>query len=291
MDKRKTDRDNSGHLMIIGGGESRNSDMHVLERFVDLAGGKDKKIAVLTAASTLHSEMWEVYDKAFSKLGVKNRFPLMINTRKEANDPKKAQALLESGGVFMTGGDQSRLLALIGGTETDAAMLKTFKEHGSCIAGTSAGASAISEHMLVSGPSGALPQKGTTYLAAGLGFLNRVVIDQHFSERQRLGRLMGVIAQNPYLLGLGIDENTALIVKLRSRIEIIGDGAVTVIDGRDMTSNFLKVGERELLELTNLKVHLLPSGANYEVRSDKNAANEAPESLIEAVATITESTL
>src|SRR4051812_5909348 len=113
MDKKKTSSRRTGHLMIIGGGEARHSDMEVLEKFIELAGGRRAKIAVLTAASTLHSEMWDLYDKAFSKLGVKQVFPLEVNTRDEANDPKKAHDVLGSGGVFMTGGDQSRLLALI----------------------------------------------------------------------------------------------------------------------------------------------------------------------------------
>jgi cyanophycinase len=291
MAKKKSCSQACGSLMVIGGGESRGSELEVLERFVELAGGKRKRIAVLTAASTLHDEMWDVYDRAFARLGVRHRFPLEVHTREDANDPKKAAEVLGAGGVFMTGGDQTRLLALIGGTALDTAMLKTFKEEGTCIAGTSAGASAISEHMLASGPSGELPAKGTTYLSAGLGFLSRVVIDQHFSERQRLGRLMGVIAQNPYLLGIGIDENTALIVQLRAGMQIIGAGAVTIIDGRGMTSNFLQVGKRELLELTNLKVHLLPSGARYWLHEDEHDGIRIPASLKEAVSIITESTV
>jgi cyanophycinase len=165
-------------------------------------------------------------------------------------------------------------------------MHSTFKQHGACIAGTSAGASAMSEHMLATGSSGeTVPVKGENHLAAGLGFLQRVVIDQHFSERQRLSRLLSVIAQNPYLLGIGIDEDTALIVENGAGVEVVGNGAVTLIDGRHMSSNFLTVEERERLQLVNVKLHLLPGGARYYLRDHDE--DGMPGALREAVAAVT----
>jgi cyanophycinase len=282
--------ENWGRLLIIGGGEDRKDDMHILGRFVELAGGKKAKIVVLTAASTLHQEMWQLYQRAFTSIGVRDCKPVEINSREDANEHRRAEEVRSAGGIFMTGGDQGRLLAMIGGTALDDAMHRAFRESGACIAGTSAGASAMSEHMLVSGPSEALPQKGTTYLAAGLGFLQRAIVDQHFSERQRLGRLLGVIAQNPYLLGIGIDENTALIVKRDAGMEVIGEGAVTIIDGRHMVSNFLSVDKRELLELLDVKLHLLPAGARYYDGAEQSGAgaDHIPGGLREAIAIITE---
>jgi cyanophycinase len=165
-------------------------------------------------------------------------------------------------------------------------MHRVFKERGACIAGTSAGASAMSEHMLATSASGdPLPAKGESHLAAGLGFLQRVVIDQHFSERQRLGRLLGVVAQNPYLLGIGIDEDTALVIENGAGLEVIGNGAVTLIDGRQMMSNFLEIEERERLELVNVKLHLLPAGARYYLRG--RGESNVPAALREAVAAVT----
>jgi cyanophycinase len=271
---------------MIGGGEDREHDKTILCRFIELAGGARAKIVVLTAASTLQREMWRIYDRAFGELGVEQRSHLPIKSREEASDTEREEKILSANGVFMTGGDQKRLLAMIGGTLIDKAMHRAFKERGACIAGTSAGASAMSEHMLAVGSSGeTAPIKGESHLAAGLGFLQRVVIDQHFSERQRLGRLLGVVAQNPYLLGIGIDEDTALIVENGWGIEVVGNGAVTLIDGREMSSNFLTVQDRERMELVNVKLHLLPAGASYSVHDKEEGG--IPAALREAVAAVT----
>jgi cyanophycinase len=254
-----------GHLVIIGGGEDREKDKVVLSRFVELSGGEDARIVVVTAASTLHDEMWQVYDEAFGDLGVRDRGTVAIQTREEACDESIAARVFEADGIFMTGGDQKRLLALTGGTRIDKAMHRALRERGACIGGTSAGASAMSEHMLFDGSRELLPQKGSVHLAAGLGFVRRVVIDQHFSERQRLGRLLTIVAQNPYLLGAGIDEDTALVIEPGRGIEVIGEGAVTIIDGREMLSNFLEASNHDSLEMTNVKLHLLPAGARYSL--------------------------
>jgi cyanophycinase len=281
--RRKTRR--TGHLLIIGGGEDRERDKTILSRFVDLCGGADARIVVLTAASTEQREMWKIYDDAFGALGVRHRRHVAIEDREDAAEAKHAEEILAADGVFMTGGDQKRLLARIGGTRIDNAMHRTLKDRGACIAGTSAGASAMSEHMLASSVGdGPLPAKGNTALAAGLGFLRRVVIDQHFSERQRLGRLLGIVAQNPYLLGVGIDEDTALLVESGTCIEVVGKGAVTLIDGREMRSNFLDVAERERFELINVKLHLIPSGVHYALTG---GADAVPPGLREAVAAVT----
>jgi cyanophycinase len=142
-------------------------------------------------------------------------------------------------------------------------MHRALRERGSCIAGTSAGASAMSEHMLFESGPELEPTKDSVRIAAGLGFMRRVVIDQHFSERKRIGRLLAVVAQNPYLLGAGIDENTALVVEPGLGLEVIGEGAVTILDGREMLSSYLDDARHEKLELTNVKLHLMPAGARY----------------------------
>ena len=264
MNQRQEGGGRRGHLFIIGGAEDREHDKVVLAKLVELTGGSPAGIAVLTAASNYHDEMWETYDRAFAALSVKKRVAVDIASREDANDEARAQAIYEADTVFMTGGDQKRLMSLIGGTRIDKAMHRSLRERGACIAGTSAGASAMSEHMLFEGGNREiLPVKGTVQIAAGLGFARRVIIDQHFSERQRLGRLLAVVAQNPYLLGAGIDEDTALIVEPGHGLEVVGEGAVTILDGREMLSNYLDADRDERLELTNVKLHLLPGGARY----------------------------
>lgn len=265
----------TGHLVIVGGHENRKHDMVILDRFVALAGGPDAHIFVLTAASARHDDMWAVYEAAFNALGVRHVTTVNIGTREDACDGETAAEVFEADGVFMTGGDQKRLLALIGGTRIDHAMHRALRERGACIGGTSAGASAMSEHMLFDGTKDLLPQKGSVHLGAGLGLVRRVIIDQHFSERQRLGRLLSVVAQNPYLLGAGIDENTALIVRPRHGVEVIGDGAVTLVDGREMQSNFTEVKERATLELADVRLHLLPAGVRYDLDAPARAEGEA----------------
>jgi cyanophycinase len=262
MPKRKRSH-RHGHLFIIGGAEDREDDKVVLSRFFELAGGADARIAVLTAATNYHDEVWAAYDEAFRALGARHCAPVVIASRDDANDEALAQTIFEADAIFMTGGDQKRLLAMIGGTRIDRAMHRALRERGACIAGTSAGASAMSEHMLFDSGRELQASKGGVQIAAGLGFMRRVVIDQHFSERLRLGRLLAVVAQNPYLLGCGIDENTALIVEPGLGLEVVGEGAVTILDGREMLSTFIDTEHREQLELTNVKLHLMPAGARY----------------------------
>ena len=254
-----------GSLFIIGGGEERCGNMDVLARYVELCGGPNSSIAVLTSASTIPDKMWEIYDNAFSELGVTHHFPIHAETRDQANEPGIAQRLYDADGIFMTGGDQKRLVETLGNTQIHKAMQQAFRENGACIGGTSAGASAMAYHMLADGKSEKLPDKHTARLDTGLAFLQQVTIDQHFSQRQRLARLLSVIAQRPDLIGVGIDEDTALIITKKGSLEVIGSGAVTLLDGRHMLSNIAEAGSQEHLELINVMLHLLPAGNRYDV--------------------------
>ena len=254
-----------GHLVIIGGHEDRQHDKRILARFVELAGGPTARIVVITAASKIADEMWEIYDQAFGALGVQQRVHLSLTSRQDANDEEKIRLVAEADGIFMTGGDQKRLLAIIGGTALDAEMHTALKLRGACIGGTSAGASAMSGHMLAQGRVELHPEKGSVSLGAGLGFLHRVVVDQHFSERQRLSRLLSVVAQNPYLQGIGIDEDTALVIERGRGIEVLGAGAVTIVDGRTMITNVADIKDRDTPELIDVRLHLLPAGSSYQL--------------------------
>lgn len=260
-DKQQT----NGHLVIIGGHEDRKREMEILSRFVELSGGPDANILVITAASTVPDDMWSMYDSAFGALGVTRRNHLEITSRQEANSEEFVRQVAEADGIFMTGGDQKRLLALLGGTALDAEMHVALKVRGATIGGTSAGASAMSGHMLAQGRVELHPEKGSVSLGAGLGFLHRVVIDQHFSERQRLSRLLTVVAQNPYLQGIGIDEDTALVVERGVGIEVLGQGAVTIVDGRTMITNVADIKDRDTPELIDVRLHLLPAGSSYQL--------------------------
>ena len=258
----------AGTLMIIGGGEDRTDNKEILARFVALAGGAERPLVVLTAASKIPGQVWELYRTALADLGAVNVRHVPIGDRDDADDPAAADVVAGAAGVFMTGGDQKRLVAHIGGTAVEQAMRDAYHQRDACIAGTSAGASALCTHMLAEGKAELAPEKGAVRLGAGLGFVPRVVIDQHFAQRHRIHRLLSVVAQTPFLLGAGIDEDTALIVHGRAGIEVIGEGTVTVLDCRGARSNIADLPAGAVPTLVGVGLHLLPSGTVFTHRPD-----------------------
>jgi len=264
----------SGALMIIGGGEDRTDNKEVLARFIALAGGNERPLVVLTAASKIPEDVWEMYRGALHDLGARNVRHVPIGDRTDADDASAADIVAAAGGIFMTGGDQKRLVANIGGTAVEQAMREAHAR-GACIAGTSAGASAMCTHMLAEGKAELAPEKGAVRLGAGLGFVHRVVIDQHFSQRQRIHRLLSVVAQSPFLLGAGIDEDTALIIHGRAGFEIMGDGTVTVLDCRTAHNNIADLRAGGVPTLVGVGLHLLPSGTAFSAPAD-SSAGQAP---------------
>ena len=281
--------DKRGHLVIIGGGEDRKDDKRVLSAVAELAGGKDGRVVLLTTASRqaeqkpeVAHEFAEMYAAAFADCGLGEVETLHIHDRLAANDAANAERVAHASGVFMTGGDQSRLVSILGGSAVHRAMRGGFAERGMCIAGTSAGASAMSQHMPLGGPSEPLPTKGMLPVAPGLGFLRNVVLDQHFSQRHRLARLLSVCAQNPFLVGVGVDEDTALVVSPDRRLEVVGSGAVTVLDGRDMVyTNVNEVSRGEALAITDIRLHLLPTGFRFDLKEgiESRRGAQVPASL------------
>lgn len=253
----------TGHLVVIGGNEDRDRDMLVLRRFVELSGGADATIVAVLGDVADAAECWPTYRRAFGELGVGRREAVVLASRQHANDPGCARQLQSADGIFLAGGDARRLLALLGGTLAETALRDAFFHRGACIAGTSAGAAALSQHLMIEGPSPTSGSVAPHTLGIGLGLLQRAVVDQHFSERQRLGRLMAVVAQNPSVLGIGIDEDTALVLGPDGALEVVGDGAVTLIDGRQMSTNPLAGRPGHDVELIDVKLHLLPAGARY----------------------------
>lgn len=254
-----------GTVIVIGGAEDKVRDRVILGRFVALAGGADARIAVISTASSLGPEAGERYREVFGELGAKTVHPLHAVTRAQANDEAAALAVRDATGIFLTGGNQLRLASTIGGTRLAAAILERFRA-GAVVAGTSAGASALSSHMIAFGASGATPKQRMAQIAAGLGLLPGVIVDQHFQQRNRLGRLLSLIAQNPSLVGLGVDEDTAGIVGPDHVLEVIGRGSITVIDGAGSETDAWDVRGHRPLMISNVVLHSLPAGYRFDLR-------------------------
>lgn len=255
-----------GTLVIIGGAEDKDEKCLILKRFVELAGGAKGRLVVMTAAASKPRTSGERYRLLFRELGVDDVVVLDIASRQDAGIPSVAEELQQASGIFFTGGDQLRITSILGGTLVDDALRRAYRS-GAIIAGTSAGASAMSETMIVEGEEAEAPCKQTVQMAPGMGLLREVVVDQHFAQRGRVGRLLAAVAQHPYMLGVGIDEDTAIVVNPGGTFEVIGSHAVTVIDGRKIQeTNISETGPREPLALTNVILHILPSGYHFDMR-------------------------
>src|SRR5690554_4048541 len=256
----------NGHMLIIGGAEDKKNRCTILRRLVDLSGAKQSKLVIMTVATEYPMKVGKEYKDIFHRLGLNNIDALHIETRDDANDPIKLKRLDNATCVFFTGGDQLKITSLLGGSKLEA-QLKNLFSTGLVIAGTSAGASAMSEIMITSGDDDEAPKRCTVKMAAGLGLLGGVVIDQHFAQRGRIGRLLAAVAQNPYVLGIGIDEDTAVIVMPNGIFEVIGSNAVTIIDG--INCGYTNVSETypdDILALTDITLHILPHGYRFDIR-------------------------
>jgi cyanophycinase len=263
-----------GSVIIIGGAEDKVRDRVILSRFVALAGGRDATVAVISTASSLGLEAGERYKQVLGELGVHKVRTIHAVTRAQANDETVSLALRDATGVFMTGGNQLRLSSTIGGTRLADAVLELFRQ-GAVIAGTSAGASAMSSHMIAFGASGATPKHRMAQIAAGLGVLPGVIVDQHFQQRNRLGRLLSLIAQNPSLLGLGVDEDTAGVVGPDHVMEVIGRGSITVVDGSKSETDAWEVHGHRPLMISGVVLHSLPAGYRFDLRRRERVVTPA----------------
>lgn len=275
--------DTQGQLVIIGGAEDKDGDCIILREFVRRAGGVKANIVVMTVATELPREVGEDYTKVFERLGVEEVRIVDTVTREDASSSSYLEAIEKATGVFFTGGDQARITSILKDTEIDKLLHKRFSE-GMAIAGTSAGAAMMPDVMIVEGDSETNPRIEIVEMDRGMGFLPGVVIDQHFAERGRLGRLLSAVAQQPVVLGFGIDENTALVVN-NNELEVIGEGAVTVIDVSAIThTNLDQILKDEDLALCGVKLHILPHGYRFDLASrqpildGKSATTEQTES-------------
>ena len=267
-----------GTVIVIGGAEDKIRDRIILNRFVSLAGGDEAIVVVISTASALGHETGERYRAIFAELGVRTVRPLHAMTRAQANDETFARAVRDATGIFLTGGNQLRLSSTLGGTRLAEAILERF-HHGAVIAGTSAGASAMSSHMIAFGASGATPKHRMAAIAAGLGVLPGVIVDQHFQQRNRLGRLLSLIAQNPSLLGLGVDEDTAGVVGPDLVLEVIGRGSVTVVDGAAAETDAWEVRGHRPVMISGVVLHSLPAGYRFDLRRRHRVAQPSLKAL------------
>lgn len=253
-----------GFIIPIGGGEDRVKEMQIHRRFVELSGGANADIIVIPTASQLEKTGSD-YLRIFRDLGAGQVEFLPINTRADCENPKFVEMLDRATGIFLTGGNQLRLSTILGGTLV-ARKIRRRNAAGVPVAGTSAGASIMSEHMVASGDSNASPTEGSVNLAPGLGLTNAVIIDQHFTQRNRLGRLLAASSYNPFLIGLGIDEDTAAFIGPDNVFEVVGSGTVTVVDASQLSHSSMWLANRgEAISLLGLRLDVMGEGCRYDL--------------------------
>lgn len=266
----------TARLVIVGGAEDRLQDRIILRKYADYCGGSQARIRIITAASGDPQGAWQSYQNVFRSLGVDDVQRLALDDRASAHAPSLQAEILQADGIFMSGGDQSRLMDTLWDTPAYQALHQSFHLNRCCIGGTSAGAAVMSRHMIAQGPAVLRPSKEAVDTDIGLGFLSQAVVDQHFSERRRLARLLSTLAMRPDLLGVGIDEDTALVIERGEAIEVIGKGTVTLVDPSQMQSNVNELESLEQIEMLGVQLHLLPAGHRYSVKSVGQTLREGP---------------
>ena len=254
--------DAAGPILIIGGHEDKEGDRLILKEIARRVDGG--KLVIATVASSEPEGYFEAYQEAFSDLGVTDLVELYVDERSDSSDDKVLDLLDGAAGIFFTGGDQLRISSQIGDTPIERRVLELHRS-GAVIAGTSAGASVMSETMLVKGPSAESYRLGELHMAPGLGLMRDVIIDQHFAERGRYGRLLGAVAHNPRLLGIGLDEDTAMLVE-GDQARVLGAGAVYVVDGETAThSNIAEARAECALSIFDVRMHVLSAGDRFDL--------------------------
>lgn len=253
-----------GFIIPIGGGEDRAKERRIHRRFVELSGGAGSDIVVIPTASELETTGAD-YNRLFRDLGAAEVDFLPITSRADCDNPRYLDMLDKATGIFLTGGNQLRLSTILGGTGI-AQRIRRRNAAGIPVAGTSAGASIMSEHMIAGGDSNSAPAEGAVSLAPGLGLTNAVIIDQHFTQRNRLGRLLAAASYNPFLIGLGIDEDTAAFIGPDGVFEVVGAGTVTVVDAANLShSSMWEARPGQALTLLGLKVDVMGEGCRYDL--------------------------
>jgi cyanophycinase len=255
-----------GWIIPIGGAENKENDRRILERFVRVSGGADADLVVIPTASRVH-ETGSRYEQIFHSLGAARVTVMDFDTRRDCLEPGRLRRIEEASGIFFTGGNQLRLTTLLGGTPV-AKLIRLRNAQGVTVGGTSAGASILCEHMIAGGDEGSAIVAGSVRLAPGLGLTNRFIIDQHFRERDRLGRLLTAVAYNPFAVGLGLDEDTAVLIGPEDVVEVEGSGSVTVVDPSEVSlSSIGGVEDGQPACMLGLRLHMLVAGATFNLKT------------------------
>jgi cyanophycinase len=266
MPSKVPDGETRGWIIPIGGAENKENDRRILERFVRASGGEEADIVVIPTASRMH-ETGPRYEQIFRDIGAPRVTVMDFDTRRDCQEAGRLKRLEEATGIFFTGGNQLRLTTLLGGTPV-AKLIRIQNAHGVTVGGTSAGASILSEHMIASGDEGSAMIAGSVRLAPGLGLTNRFIIDQHFRQRDRLGRLLTALAYNPFAVGIGLDEDTAAFIGPDETVEIEGSGGVTIVDGSQVSySSIGQIADGQAVCVLGLQVHVLVAGATFNMHT------------------------
>lgn len=271
-----------GCLIPIGGAEDKDGDATILRRFVSLCGGRAARLAVIPTASRLR-DTGQRYVELFRRFGARDVTALRFRSRHDCQEGALLDALRGSSGVFLTGGNQTRLADVLGGTPVQESLLTMHRSRGVHVAGTSAGAAVMSSRMIAHGRSGDVPYPDMVALDRGLGFTETLIIDQHFSQRDRLGRLLCAMAYNPRKLGLGLDEDTSVFIGPDDVLEVVGSGTVTIVDPAQMRCP----GRDELpldspLALIGVRLHILTPGMAFDLTTRDVVAGPAARTPPEA---------
>jgi cyanophycinase len=285
-----------GKLLAIGGAEDKGTNLEtgeihrnnlnffelgILKRFVHEVGSTDKRIEVITTASMIPVEVGENYQSAFGKIGCSNIGLMHIRNRADAMNTEYVERIKNCDGVMFSGGNQMRLTSTFGGTELLALLLKRYHEEESFIvAGTSAGAMAMSNTMIYEGNASKAHLKGEVKITTGLGFMDDVIFDSHFEKRGRFSRLAQAIATNPSCIGIGLGEDTGMLITEGNKMEAIGSGLVMIVDGHDIKySNIADIPDGNPISIENLKVHFCENGNGYMV-NERVFLSEAKEGSV-----------
>ena len=253
-------------VLVIGGAEDKVHGREILHTFFGRSGSTDAHIAIIPSASREPAILGSRYLTIFEEMGAKQVEVLDIREREQCEDPQFQACLEACTGVFLTGGDQLRLCAVLADTPVMETVRLRVQRGELTLAGTSAGAAVMGHHMIAGGGSGESPNRSLVDLATGLGFIPKVIVDQHFHNRNRMARLISAIAAHPDLLGIGIDEDTCAMVEGDGLLQVMGKGTVTIVDPGEVSyTNYPNVGATDPLSMHNLRVHILSYGDRYHL--------------------------
>jgi cyanophycinase len=255
-----------GFIVPIGGAEDKEGAANILRKFIEVAGGKTARIVIIPTASTLE-DTGRRYEKLFRKLGADEAKSLPFASRDDAGKGEWLEYIEKANGIFVTGGNQLRLTTILGGTAV-AKAIRRANARGVAVGGTSAGAAILSEHMIAYGAEGHTPHAGAVSLVPGFGLTNRIIIDQHFRQRDRLGRLLTALAYNPFAVGIGLDEDTAAFIDHTKKITVVGAGAITIVDASELShSSIADTKEGKPVCMTNVRLHVLVDGGTFDLET------------------------